>query len=76
MEVRVLEMREPKSVTVRIQQRGWWDIIGDRRDEQELEIEVIEDVVVNGSKVLEFELRGLCCEVGICEHYSLHLADS
>ena len=41
---------------VGIQRRGWWDVIGDRGDERELEVKVIEDLVVNGSKVLEFEL--------------------
>ena len=35
-------MREPKSVTAGIWQRGWWDVIGDRNDERELEIEVVE----------------------------------
>ena len=39
-----------------IRQRGWWDVIGDRSDERELEIEVIEDPVVDGGEVLEFEL--------------------
>ena len=52
----LLEMREPKSVMVGIQWRGQWDIIWNRSDERELEVEVIEDPVVDGSKVLEFEL--------------------
>ena len=51
-----MEMREPKSVTVGIRQRGRWDVIWDRGDERELEVEVVEDLVVDGSKVLEFEL--------------------
>ena len=52
----LLETREPKSVTVGIQRRGRWDIIWDRGDERKLEVEVVEDPVVDGSKVLEFEL--------------------
>ena len=52
----LLETREPKSVTVGIRQRGRWDVIWDRGDERELEVEVVEDLVVDGSKVLEFEL--------------------
>ena len=55
-------MREPKSVTAGIWQRGWWDVIGDRNDERELEIEVVEDPVVNGSEPFEFELEVLCTE--------------
>ena len=49
-------MREPKSVMVGIRWRGQWDVIRDRGDERELEIEVIEDPVVDGSEVLEFKL--------------------
>ena len=49
-------MREPKSVTAGIRQRGWWDVIWDRGNERELEVEVVEDLVVDSSKVLEFEL--------------------
>ena len=41
-----LEMREPKSVTAGIRQRGWWDVIRDRGDEQELEVQVVEDAVM------------------------------
>ena len=52
----LLETREPKLVTVGIRQRGRWDVIWDRGDERELEVKVIEDSVVDGSKVLEFEL--------------------
>ena len=51
-----MKMREPKSVMVGIRWRGQWDIIRDRGDERELEIEVIEDLVVDGSEVLEFKL--------------------
>ena len=58
----LLETREPKSVTVGIWWRGWWDIIGDRSDEWELEIEIVEDMVVYSSEVLKFELGGLCSE--------------
>ena len=39
-----------------IQWRGQWDVIWDRSDDRELDVEVIEDLVVDGSKVLEFEL--------------------
>ena len=52
----LLEMREPKSVTAGIRWRGRWDVIWDRGNERELEVEVVEDPVVDGSKVLEFEL--------------------
>ena len=41
---------------VGIRQRGRWDVIWDRGDERELEVKVVEDPVVDGSKVLEFEL--------------------
>ena len=59
MGVGLLEMRELKFVTVGIQQRGQWDVIRDRREEWELEVEVIENTVVYGSEVLVFELGGL-----------------
>ena len=49
-------MGEPKLVTGGIRWRGRWDVIWDRGDERELEVKVIEDSVVDGSKVLEFEL--------------------
>ncbi|KIM52581.1 hypothetical protein SCLCIDRAFT_32539 [Scleroderma citrinum Foug A] len=39
-----------------IQWRGRWDVIWDRGDERELEVKVVEDSVVDGGKVLEFEL--------------------
>ena len=52
----LLETREPKSVMAGIRWRGRWDVIWDRSDERELEVEVVEDPVVDGSKVLEFEL--------------------
>ena len=55
-------MRELKSVTAGIQQRGWWDIIGGRRDKGKLEVEVVEDMVMYGSKVLEFEQGVPCTE--------------
>ena len=56
----VVKMREPKSVTVGIWQRGQWDVIGDRSDKREFEIEVIKDLVVNGSELLKFELEVSC----------------
>ena len=52
----LLEMRELKSVMAGIRWRGQWDVIWDRGDERELEVEVVEDPVVDSSKVLEFEL--------------------
>ena len=55
-------MRELKSVMAGIRQRRWWDVIGDRRDERELEIEIVEDSVVNSSESLEFELEVSCTE--------------
>ena len=45
-----------------IRRRGWWDVIWDRGDERELEVKVIEDSVVDGSKVLKFELGVLGTE--------------
>ena len=45
-----------------IQRRGQWDVIGDRRDERELKIEVIEDPVVSSSESLEFKLEVSCTE--------------
>ena len=42
----LLKTREPKSVMAGIWQRGQWDVIRDRSDERELEIEVVEDLVV------------------------------
>ena len=58
----LLETREPKSVMVGIWRRGRWDIIWDRGDERELEVKVVEDLVVDDSKVLEFELGVLGME--------------
>ena len=52
-------MRELKSVMAKIQWRGQWDVIGDRSNEWELEIEIIEDTVVYGGEMLEFKLGGL-----------------
>ena len=52
----LLETTKLKSVTAGIQWRGQWDVIGDRGDERELEVEIIEDAVVYGSKVLKFKL--------------------
>ena len=51
-----METREPKSIMAGIQWRGQWDVIWDRGNERELEVEVVEDPVVDGGKVLEFEL--------------------
>ena len=58
----LLETRELKSVMVGIQQRGRWDVVGDRGNKRVPEIEVIEDAVVYGSELLEFELEVSCME--------------
>ena len=58
----VAEMREPKSVTAGIRQRGRWGIVGDRRDKGALEVEIVEDAVVYASESLKFELDVLCSE--------------
>ena len=58
----LLETRELKSVTAVIWWWGRWDVIGDRSDERELEIEVVEDPVVNSSEPFEFELEVSCME--------------
>ena len=47
---------------VGIRQRGQWDVIRNRGDERELEIEIVEDSVVNSSESLEFELEVSCTE--------------
>ena len=62
-----LEMREPKSVTAQIRWRGQWYVIRFSRDKWELEVQVVEDVVVYGSEVLEFEL-GVPCSKPFKEH--------
>ena len=58
----VAEMREPKSVTAGIRQRGRWGIVGDRRDKGALEVEIVEDAVVYASESLKFELDVSCME--------------
>ena len=40
--------------------RGWWDVIGDGRDERELEVQVVEDTVMYSGEVLEFKLVVPC----------------
>ena len=57
-----LETTEPKSVTAGIWQRGQWDVVRFGGDKGELEIQVVKDMMVDGGKVLEFELGGLCSE--------------
>ena len=47
---------------VGIQQRGRWDVVGDRGNKRAPEVEVVEDVVVYGSEPLEFELEVSCTE--------------
>ena len=58
----VLETREPKSVTAGVRQRGRWDVIGDRRDERELEVQVKKDAVVDSGEVVKLELGNLGLE--------------
>ena len=55
-------MREPKSVTVRIRQRGRWDVIRDRGDERKLEVQVKKDAVVDSGELVELELGNLGSE--------------
>ena len=57
-----MKMREPKSVMAGIEWRGWWDVIGDRRDKGALEVEIVEDAVVYASELLKFELEVSCIE--------------
>ena len=57
-----METREPKSVTAGVRQRGRWDIIGDRRDERELEVQVKKDAVVDSGEVVKLELGDLGSE--------------
>ena len=45
-----------------VQQRGWWDIVGDGGNKRALEVEIIEDMVVYASESLEFELEVSCME--------------
>ena len=59
----VAKTREPKSVTAGVQQRGWWDIVGDGGNKRALEVEIIEDMVVYASESLEFELEVSCMEL-------------
>ena len=58
----VAKMREPKSVTAGIRQRGRWDVVGDRGDKGALEVEIVEDAVVYASESLEFKLEVSCTE--------------
>ena len=57
-----METRELKSVTVGIRWRRWWGVIGDRRDERELEVQVKKDVVVDSGEVVKLELGNLGLE--------------
>ena len=58
----VLETREPKSVTAGVRRRGRWDVIRDRRDEGELEVQVKKDVVVDSGEAVKLELGDLGSE--------------
>ena len=51
-----LETTKLKSVTVGIWRRGRWDVIGFSRDEWEPEVQVVKDLVMDGSEMLEFKL--------------------
>ena len=57
-----METREPKSVTAGIWRRGRWDVIGDRRDERELEVQVKKDVVVDSGEAVKLKLGNLGSE--------------
>ena len=57
-----METREPKSVTVGIWRRGRWGIVRDRGNKGALEVEIVEDMVMYASELLEFELDVSCSE--------------
>ena len=57
-----LETTKLKSVMAGIWRRGRWYVIWFGRDEGKLEIQVEKDTMVDGGKVLELELGGLCSE--------------
>ena len=57
-----METREPKSVMVGIWRRGWWDVIGDRGDEWELEVQVKKDAVVDSGEAVKLKLGNLGSE--------------
>ena len=57
-----MEMREPKSVTAGIRWRGRWGVIGDRRDERELEVQVKKDAVVDSGEAVKLKLGDLGSE--------------
>ena len=57
-----METREPKSVMAGIQRRGRWDVIGDRRDERELEVQVKKDTVVDSGEAVKLKLGDLGSE--------------
>ena len=58
----VLKTREPKSVTVGIRWWGRWNVIGDRGDKQELEVQVKKDAVVDSGEPVKLELGDLGSE--------------
>ena len=47
---------------VGVRRRGRWDIIRNRGNKRALEVEIVEDVVVYASELLEFELEVSCME--------------
>ena len=62
MSAGVSETREPKSVMAGIWRRGWWYVIGFSGDKQELEIQVIKDLVVDGCESVKLKLCSLGME--------------
>ena len=59
-----LEMREPKSVMVGIWQRRQWYVIRDGRDSRDFEVEIEEDMVMNGGEVLKL-CKGSGCNCSL-----------
>ena len=55
-------MTKLKSVTAGIRWRGRWDVVGFSGDKGKLEVQVVKGPMVDGGKVLELELGGLCSE--------------
>ena len=62
MGVGVLETRELKLVMAGIWRRGRWDVIGNRGDKQELEVQVKKDAVVDSGEPVKLKLHDLGSE--------------
>ena len=58
----LLETTKPKSVTVGIQRRGQWDVVGFGWDKWEFEIQVVKDLMVDGREPVKLELHSLSLE--------------